>query len=71
MSLIPAYLGERDDHHLVCSQCPNSEETQKIVRSMEEKRLLGHLFHGFQDYFKKQVVLTLCDKCITKIEHDE
>lgn len=67
MSLIPAYLGEFDDHHLICSQCPDSQDTQDTVRSMEEKRNIDHILR-FAEYEKKQILLTICSACINNIE---
>jgi len=63
MKQLEAYLGETEQNHRVCTYCPDREEVEQVVNSLEWKREIDELMRGFMDYVKKRVSFGICDEC--------
>lgn len=63
MKQLEAYLGETEQNHRVCNYCPDREEVEQVVNSLEWKREIDELMRGFMDYVKKRVSFGICDEC--------
>lgn len=60
-----AWQGETDTQHMVCKWCPDAEEVERVVKSLEWKREIDHLLDGYTDYVRKTISHVICPPCTT------